>query len=102
SPFTSRSVIAAALSIPFDTVLGGQAARLATLKQDVVRVGVRAVTGIVMPANPKRRFQDGASASPRTRVTKAWCRKQFDTYWKDRLREAEELDRRSGNEMVLA
>jgi asparagine synthase (glutamine-hydrolysing) len=102
SPLTVRSVIAAALAIPFDTVLGGRAERLSTLKQDVVRAGVLATTGVDMPVHPKRRFQDGALASPRRRVTKAWCRQRFDDHWKARLRHAEDLDRRSGNEMALA
>jgi asparagine synthase (glutamine-hydrolysing) len=102
SPFTVRSPIAAALAIPFDDVLGGSAERLAAVKQEVVRAGVRSVTGIDMPVHPKRRFQDGASAMPRRRVSKAWCRQRFDDYWKSRVREVEDLDRRSGNEMVLA
>jgi asparagine synthase (glutamine-hydrolysing) len=102
SPFTVRSAIAAALAIPFEDVLAGHAERLATLKQEVVRAGVLAVTGIEMPVNPKRRFQDGARALPARRVAKAWCRQRFDDRWKARLREAEDLDRRSGNEMVLA
>ena len=62
SPFTTRSVIAAAVAIPFEQVLGGDAARLNTLKQDVVSAGVRAALGIDMPVNQKRRFQDGAAA----------------------------------------
>ena len=102
SPFTVRSPIAAALAIPFEVVLGGRAERLATLKQDVVRAGVLAITGVEMPVNPKRRFQDGAAATARRRVSKAWCRQRFDDYWKTRFREVEDLDRRSGNEMALA
>ena len=103
SPFTVRSVIAAAAAIPFDQVLAGCDERLATLKQDVVRAGVAAVTGIDMPVHPKRRFQDGALASPRARVTKAWCRTVFARLWESRLREANDnLDaRRSGNEMEI-
>jgi asparagine synthase (glutamine-hydrolysing) len=102
SPFTVRSVVAAAVAIPFEKILDGDAGRLDTLKGDVVRAGVRAVTGIDMPVNRKRRFQDGAHAAPRTRVTKAWCRREFSRIWQERLREAESLERRSGNEATMA
>jgi asparagine synthase (glutamine-hydrolysing) len=99
SPFTVRSVIATAAAMPFETMLAGDEARLMTLKQDIVRAGVQAVTGIDMPVNSKRRFQDGLTASPRARVTKAWCRQCFERDWELRLDEAEEGERRSGNEM---
>jgi asparagine synthase (glutamine-hydrolysing) len=102
SPFTVRSVIASALAIPVDEVLAGHADRLATLKQDVIRAGVRSVLGIDMPVHPKRRFQDGASGTPRARATKAWCRSVFNGRWEAMLREADAVDRRSGNEMVAA
>jgi len=102
SPFTVRSVVASAVAIPFEQLLGGQEDRLYTLKRDVVHAGVRVVTGIDMPANPKRRFQDGAAAAPRARVRKAWCRRVFSRQWQDRLREAEALDRRSGNEIPVS
>jgi asparagine synthase (glutamine-hydrolysing) len=102
SPFTVRSVIASAVSIPFEQVLDGRAERLQTLKQEVVCAGIKAITGIDMPANPKRRFQDGALAGPRTRVSKAWCRRAFSRIWQDRLKEAESLERRSGNEVSIS
>mgnify|MGYP003581011813 CR=1 FL=1 len=101
SPFTVRSVIAPAGAIPFDEILAGRAERLATLKQDVVRTGIRLVLGIDMPAHPKRRFQDGAGA-PRARVGKAWCRSVFDRRWQEKRRDADTADRRSGNEVVVA
>jgi asparagine synthase (glutamine-hydrolysing) len=101
SPFTARSVIAAAAAIPFEQALRGDAGRLATLKSDVVRAGVQAVLGIEMPDNPKRRFQDGATAVPRARTTKAWCRSEFDRQWRDRLRASDEAaNRRSGNALA--
>jgi asparagine synthase (glutamine-hydrolysing) len=102
SPFTVRSVIASAVSIPFEQVLDGRAERLQTLKRDVVCAGVKAVTGIEMPANPKRRFQDGAAAAPRARVSKAWCRRTFSGQWQERLRASDTLDRRSGNELSVS
>jgi asparagine synthase (glutamine-hydrolysing) len=101
SPFTVRSVIASAAAIPFEQLLGGDAGRLATLKQDVVRAGMAAALGIEMPARPKRRFQDGVSAGARTRLAKTWCRRVFEEQWESRLREADQDDRRSGNEIAL-
>ena len=99
SPFTVRSVIASAVAIPFEQILGGQAERLQTLKRDIVCAGIKVVTGVEMPANPKRRFQDGASAAPRTRVSKAWCRRTFSRLWQERITAADSLERRSGNEV---
>jgi asparagine synthase (glutamine-hydrolysing) len=107
SPYAVRASIAAAVLVPFERVLGGDPARLMTLKQDVVRAGVRAVTGIDMPVRSKRRFQDGAQATPRARVTKAWCQRTFNALWADRLRDADGASstdantRRSGNEMSV-
>jgi asparagine synthase (glutamine-hydrolysing) len=101
SPFTVRSVIASAVAIPFEQVLDGHAERLETLKRDVVCAGIQAVTGIEMPANKKRRFQDGALASPRVRVSKAWCRRAFSRIWQERLKDAETVERRSGNEVSV-
>jgi hypothetical protein len=80
-------------------VLGGREQRLYTLKQDVVSAGIKAALGVEMPANPKRRFQDGAAGAPRARVSKAWCRRVFSRIWQERLKEAEVLERRSGNEV---
>jgi asparagine synthase (glutamine-hydrolysing) len=101
SPFSVRSVIAVAAAIPFEQVLGGSIERLYTLKQEVVRAGVRAVLGIDMPINPKRRFQDG-TGSATARVSKTWCRNVFNRLWEDRLRDTPDaLDRRSGNEVPV-
>jgi asparagine synthase (glutamine-hydrolysing) len=98
SPFTVRSVIAEALAIPFEQVVDGHEERLSTLKQDVVRAGIAALTGVDMPINQKRRFQDGASGTFRQRVTKAWCRRTFSRIWQERQRDAESIEWRSGNE----
>ena len=90
SPFTTRSVIAAALAIPFEELLDGSTERLYTLKAQVVRDGVEALTGVRMPVFPKRRFQAGAGgdAYRQWKVTKAWCRQVFLRQWEDRLRTA--------------
>jgi hypothetical protein len=53
-----------------------------------------------MPVNPKCRFQDGASATPRERVSKGWCRRAFNELWQERQKEAESLLKRSGNETI--
>jgi len=100
SPYTARSVIEAAVAIPFEQILAGDVSRLSTLKQDFVSAGVKATLGVEMPVNEKRRFQDGVTATPRERVSKAWCRRTFNALWQDRQREAESVDRRSGNETV--
>jgi asparagine synthase (glutamine-hydrolysing) len=103
SPFTVRSAIAAAAAMPFEQVLNGSPERLASLKQEVVAAGIRALLGVEMPVHAKRRFQDGAAAAPRPRVGKAWCRQVFDRLWQERLREPNEAaNRRSGNESVVA
>lgn len=103
SPFTDRAALAAALAIPFETILGGSVERLYGLKADVVRAGVRAATGIDMPTPPKRRFQDGAGGDSyrKWRVSKAWCRQIFLKQWEDRLREAwnPQGERFSGNDL---
>ncbi len=101
SPYTVRPVIAAALAIPFETVLDGSVEKLYSLKQTVVQAGIQAVTGIEMPAYPKRRFQDGAGGETYKgwRVSKAWCRSTFLKQWEERLREAwdPQSERLSGN-----
>jgi asparagine synthase (glutamine-hydrolysing) len=62
SPFTRRSVIEVAEGIPFTTLTGFDVETLYALKGEIVRRGVRAVTGFEMPVFPKRRFQDGVAA----------------------------------------
>ena len=63
SPFMSPRLVAVAEAIPFDALTRGDVARLYALKGEVLSRGVLAVTGMRMPAYPKRRFQHGA-ASP--------------------------------------
>lgn len=101
SPFTVRSVIEAALAIPFEAVIQGSVDKLYALKGEVVRAGVESVAGVRMPSNPKRRFQDGMGGDRyrRWRVSKAWCRSVFLRQWDERLREVwgPNAERISGN-----
>jgi asparagine synthase (glutamine-hydrolysing) len=101
SPYTTRSTIAAALAIPFETLIEGDAERLNSLKADIVREGVESVTGIRMPVFPKRRFQAGAGGDVyrNWRVSKAWCRQVFLRQWEEKLGAAWDpaAERVSGN-----
>jgi len=60
SPFTRPGVIETAEGIPFIELTDYDVAKLYSLKGEVVRRGVKAVTGLDMPVFPKRRFQHGA------------------------------------------
>lgn len=101
SPFTTMSTVAAALAMPFESLVDGAVERLYEVKGHIVPAGVFAVTGHRMPANPKRRFQDGAGgeANKRWKLDKAWCRRTFLRQWQDRLERAWQDERRvSGND----
>jgi asparagine synthase (glutamine-hydrolysing) len=60
SPYTRPSVIAVAEAIPFIEMTDYSVDRLYELKGEIVAHGVEALTGMKMPAFPKRRFQHGA------------------------------------------
>ncbi len=60
SPFTRPNVIEVAEGIPFAALTQYDVPTLYSLKGDIVRRGVKAITGIDMPVFPKRRFQHGA------------------------------------------
>ncbi len=60
SPFTRPNVIEQAEGIPFTALTGYDVGKLYQLKGDIVRRGVKALTGLDMPIFPKRRFQHGA------------------------------------------
>ncbi|MBE7182306.1 MAG: asparagine synthetase B family protein, partial [Terriglobus roseus] len=60
SPFTRPKVIAVAEAIPFIQLTEYDVPRLYALKGEVVRRGIRSLTGIDMPVFDKRRFQHGA------------------------------------------
>ena len=60
SPYTRPDVIEVAEAIPFAALTGYDVPTLYSLKGEIVRRGVKAVTGLNMTAYPKRRFQHGA------------------------------------------
>jgi asparagine synthase (glutamine-hydrolysing) len=60
SPFALPSVIEIAEGIPFIELTDWNHHKLYELKGEVVRRGVRNLTGVEMPIYPKRRFQHGA------------------------------------------
>ena len=60
SPFTRPNVIEQAEGIPFTALTGYDVGKLYQLKGDIVRRGVKVLTGFEMPIFPKRRFQHGA------------------------------------------
>lgn len=62
SPYTSPRVIDVAEGIPFIEITGWDHKKLYKLKGDIVRAGVKAVTGMDMPVFEKRRFQHGVAS----------------------------------------
>jgi asparagine synthase (glutamine-hydrolysing) len=60
SPYTRPNVVEVAEGIPFASLTRYDVPTLYALKGEIVRRGVKAVTGFEMPVYPKRRFQHGA------------------------------------------
>jgi asparagine synthase (glutamine-hydrolysing) len=60
SPYTRPDVVEVAEGIPFGSLTQYAVPALYELKGDIVKRGVKAVTGLDMPVFPKRRFQHGA------------------------------------------
>jgi asparagine synthase (glutamine-hydrolysing) len=60
SPYLHPDVVEIAEAIPFAQITGYDVPSLYALKGEIVRRGVKAVTGFEMPIFHKRRFQDGA------------------------------------------
>lgn len=60
SPYTRPDVMEVAEGIPFAALTRYDVPTLYSLKGEIVRRGVKAVTGLDMPVFPKRRFQHGA------------------------------------------
>jgi asparagine synthase (glutamine-hydrolysing) len=62
SPYTRPDVIEVAEGIPFAALTRYDVPTLYSLKGEIVRRGVKAVTGLDMPVFPKRRFQHGTTS----------------------------------------
>jgi asparagine synthase (glutamine-hydrolysing) len=81
SPFTRPEVVAVAEAIPFIKLTDYSIEKLYELKGDIVSRGIARLTGIQMPAFPKRRFQHGALPEEAMReklpYKEAEYRKQF-------------------------
>jgi asparagine synthase (glutamine-hydrolysing) len=60
SPYTRPAVLEVAEGIPFASLTGYDVPTLYSLKGEIVRRGVKALTGLDLPVFPKRRFQHGA------------------------------------------
>jgi asparagine synthase (glutamine-hydrolysing) len=60
SPYTRPNVIEVAEGIPFAALTRYDVPTLYALKGEIVRRGIKAITGIDMPVYAKRRFQHGA------------------------------------------
>ena len=63
SPFATPNVIEVAEAIPFVELTDWDHERLYSLKGEVCRRGVKAVTGLDLPVYDKRRFQHGATTA---------------------------------------
>lgn len=61
SPYTLANVIEVSEGIPFIQLTDWNHEALYALKGEIVRRGIKAVTGMEMPVFPKRRFQHGAA-----------------------------------------
>jgi asparagine synthase (glutamine-hydrolysing) len=68
SPYTRPNVMEIAEGIPFDALTQYDVPTLYSLKGEIVRRGVKAITGIDMPVFQKRRFQHGAMAADAMRA----------------------------------
>ena len=81
SPFTRPSVVAVAEAIPFINLTDYNVEKLYELKGEIVSCGIAKLTGMQMPAFPKRRFQHGALPEEALRRSlpfkEAEYRKQF-------------------------
>ena len=81
SPYTRPNVVAVAEAIPFIKLTDYSVEKLYELKGEIVSRGVARLTGLKMPAFPKRRFQHGALPADAMRqklpFKEAEYRKQF-------------------------
>ena len=82
SPYTRPNLIEVAEAIPFAALTGYDLPSLYALKGEVVRRGVKAITGMEMPVFPKRRFQHGVASADAMRqglgLSERDCRQRFE------------------------
>lgn len=87
SPYALPNVIEVAEGIPFIELTGWDQTRLYSLKGEIVRRGIEAVTGWTMPVFEKRRFQRGATVERAFAeifpTDEAAYRRQFATLYED-------------------
>jgi len=85
SPYTRPAVMEIAEGIPFADLTQYDVPTLYSLKGEIVRRGVKAVTGFDMPVFPKRRFQHGAMRADMMRErlagSEADYRRTFDALY---------------------
>ena len=85
SPYALPDVIEVAEGIPFIELTDWDHERLYALKGEIVRRGIRLLTGREMPVFPKRRFQAGISAEGTTEAmfpsSPALYRRVFQECW---------------------
>lgn len=77
SPYTRPDVIAVAEAIPFIRLTDYSVEKLYALKGEIVSRGIAAVTGMKMPAFPKRRFQHGAIAKDVLKSRLPWREAEY-------------------------
>ena len=68
SPYTCSNVLEVAEGIPFASLTQYDVPALYALKGEIVRRGVRSITGFDMPVFEKRRFQQGAMPADAMRM----------------------------------
>jgi len=85
SPYTRPNVMEIAEGIPFAALTEYDVPTLYSLKGEIVRRGVKALTGFDMPVFPKRRFQHGAIRADEMRArlgdSEAAYRKTFNALY---------------------
>jgi asparagine synthase (glutamine-hydrolysing) len=93
SPYALPDVIEVAEGIPFVALTDWDHDRLYAIKGEVMRRGVRAVTGRDMPVFPKRRLQAGLAAhgahDTLFPTDPAFYRRLHERHWSDRRPDAE-------------
>jgi len=81
SPYTRPDVMEVAEGIPFAALTNYDVPTLYALKGEIVRRGVKVVTGFDLPVYPKRRFQHGAVAASTLHAhlgeSERACRRRF-------------------------